>query len=407
MRTDRLDAVVALDAEIDRELVEALLSVEPLTVLDYVDLESPERNNGGAGDVLIVACAGYTADVDVYLSSASRQHPARPVVLVAPAAGNGYVSAAFGAGVDDIVALPAHSDAEAARTLSRQLLFTVEKAMARKNGAPQATKPPGTMISVLGLKGGSGKTLTATNLAVALADAGHRVAIVDLDLQFGDVGLALGLRPVRTVYDLVRSGGSLDVEKLEDFLVPHPSGLRALLAPSRPDQAGAITTEFLREVYVLLREAHHFVIIDTPPSFTPEVIATVDESTDLCMVAMLDSLSLKNAKLGLETLERMEYDIGRIRLVLNRADSKVGIGRDDVAAIMGTQPEILVPSDRNVTRSINHGEPIVLENRRSDAAKAFRALAELYVADARAAGSLVDLPAKRRRRLFRRGGRSL
>ena len=112
-----------------------------------------------------------------------------------------------------------------------------------------------------------------------------------------------------------------------------------LLAPSRPDQAGIVTSDFLRDVYAVLREVNDFVIIDTPPSFTPEVIAAVDSSTEVCLVAMLDSLSLKNTKLGLETLERMDFDTDRIRLVLNRADSNVGIGREDVPAILGAHPD--------------------------------------------------------------------
>jgi pilus assembly protein CpaE len=325
------------------------------------------------------------------------------VVLVCPAASNGYVSEAFGAGVDDIVALPANGGAEMAVALSRQVQFTVEKAVARKKGTTETASHLGMMISVLGLKGGSGKTLTASNLAVALADAGHRVTIVDLDLQFGDVGLALGLSPERTVYDLVSSGGSLDAEKVEDFLAVHPSGARALLAPARPDQAGLVTTEFMRDVYSVLREVNDFVIIDTPPSFAPEVIAAVDSSSEVCMVAMLDSLSLKNTKLGLETLERMDFDMDRVRLVLNRADTSVGISHDDVEAIVGAQPEVLVPSDRGITRSVNRGEAIALDQRRSVAAKAFHSLAALYVADARVAGGLPALPPKRRRRLFRRG----
>jgi pilus assembly protein CpaE len=402
MIASQLHALVALDTEVDREVIEAMLSGEPLRVLDYVDLARLGTDDDGAGDVLIVACVDYTTDVGEYLAAASRHHPVRPVVLLCPAASNGYVTEAFGAGVDDIVALPANGNAEAARTMSRQVMFTVEKAVARKRGVAATTTQLGTMISVLGLKGGSGKTLTAANMAVALADAGHRVTIVDLDLQFGDVGLALGLSPERTVYDLIGSGGSLDAEKVEDFLAIHSSGARALLAPARPDQAGIVTSDFLRDVYAVLREVNDFVIIDTPPSFTPEVIAAVDSSTEVCMVAMLDSLSLKNTKLGLETLERMDFDTDRIRLVLNRADSNVGIGRDDVPAILGAHPDILVPSDRGVTRSINRGEPIVLEHRRSEAARSFQALAELYVQDARAAGNLPELPAKRRRRLFRR-----
>jgi pilus assembly protein CpaE len=284
--------------------------------------------------------------------------------------------------------------------------FTVAKAVARRKGTATTATKLGTMICVLGLKGGSGKTLTAANLAVALAGAGHRVTIVDLDLQFGDVGLALGLSPDRTVYDLLSSGGSLDTEKVEDFLAVHPSGARALLAPARPDQAGMITSDFLRDVYAVLLDVNDFVIIDTPPSFTPQVIAAVDSSTEVCVVAMLDALSLKNTKLGLETLERMNFDIKKIRLVLNRADSSVGIGRDDVVAIVGAKPDVFVPSDRSVTRSINRGEPIVLEHRRSEAAKAFQGLAELYIDDARAAGALAESPTeppgKRRRRLFRR-----
>jgi pilus assembly protein CpaE len=389
---------------VDRGLVEALVSAEPLRVVEYIDIAHGNGNGAGGGDVLIVACSDYTIEVGEYLSGAAKERPARPVVLVAPTADNGYVARAIDAGADDILALPSHADAHDVAAQATQLVFTVEKALARKR-APDLITRHGAMICVLGLKGGSGKTLTSTNLAVALADAGHRVTIVDLDLQFGDVGLALGLSPEKTVYDLVRSGGSLDAPKVEDFLMVHQSGLRALLSPARPDEAGAITVEFLREVYALLREVNDFVIVDTPPSFAPTVIGAVDSSTDQCMVAMLDSLSLKNAKLGIETLERMGCDTERVRLVLNRADTKVGIGHDDVAGILGATPDVLVPSDREVTRSINHGEPIVIEHRRSEAAKAFRALAGLYEEDGRASGRLPALPSARRVRLFRRAGR--
>jgi pilus assembly protein CpaE len=390
--------LVALDAEVDRERVESLLSGQMMRVLDYVDLARLSPDDSGVGDVLIVACEEYTPDVTEQLAAATRHHPARPVVLLCPPAMNGFVAEAFEAGVDDIVALPTNGNVERA---SAELLFTVEKALARKSGGAATGTRLGTMISVLGLKGGSGKTLTASNLAVALADAGNHVTIVDLDLQFGDVGLALGLSPELTMYDLVSSGGSLDAEKLDHYLAVHASGAKALLAPARPDQAGAISSEFLRDVYALLREMNDFVVIDTPPSFTPQVIAAVDSSTQVCLVAMLDSLSLKNTKLGLETLERMDFDIGKVRLVLNRADTNVGIGHDDVQAIMGARPDVFVPSDRNVTRSVNKGEPIVLDQRRSDAAKAFRGLAQMYIDDTRAEEGVPE-PAKRRRRLFRR-----
>jgi pilus assembly protein CpaE len=393
-------ARVVLDATVDRGVIETLVtSSSELAVTDYVDLRDAEPANGDAGDMLIVACTAFTTMVGDYVRAARRAYPQRPVLLVCAADTNGYVSDAIKSGVDDIITLPAQADPTVAYAMSEQLLFTVEKALARARGEQPATgKKLGRMICVLGLKGGGGKTLTASNLAASLADKGHTVALVDLDLQFGDVGLALGVSPDRTLYDLVRSGGSLDAEKLEDFLTVHPSGVRTLLAPARPDQAGVVTADFLKDVYPLLRSMHEFVIIDTPPSFTPEVIGAVDASTDVCLVAMLDSLSLKNSKLGLETLELMDYG-GRIRLLLNRANTNVGITREDVVTIIGQPPDVLVPSDRGIARAVNQGEPIALLHRRSEAARAFSMLADLYVAD----DAVAENGARgRRRRPFRR-----
>jgi pilus assembly protein CpaE len=235
---------------------------------------------------------------------------------------------------------------------------------------------------VVGPKGGTGKTLTACNLAVALALKHRRVVIVDVDLQFGDVGIALGLTPEKTIYDLAVSPGPVDGEKVERFLTDHPSGARVLQAPTRPDKAGAVGPELLRQVFPILRARHDFVIVDTAPVFAPEVIASIDSATSLCVVGMLDALSLKGTRIGLETLDRMGYDPQGVQLVLNRADTSVGIGEDDVRAILGRSPDIRVPSDRAVPRAITDGLPIVLANEKSGPAKAFFSLAKLYLEQA-------------------------
>jgi len=394
-----LTAFVALDTTVDRGIVETLLTSTPrLSVLEYGELDGASADHG---DVLVVACRHYTPAVAEYLAQAARQRATRPIVLLAPVHGNGDVADAFGHGADDIVTIPSDESVDAAATAS-QVAFAVEKAVARKRrGAVAVERGFGELICVLGLKGGSGKTLTTANLAVALSDAGQRVAVVDLDLQFGDLGLALGMSPEKTMYDLLRAGGSMDAEKVADFMAVHSSGVRGLLAPTRPDQAGAITGDFLGEVYQVLRETSDFVIVDTPPGFTPEVIATVDSSSGVCMVAMLDALSLKNTKLGLETLQLMDYDCEKVRLVLNRADSKVGITSDDVVSITERSPAVLVPSDRNVVRSINQGVPIAVAHRRSDVSRAFHSLARMYIDDrSRANGGS---SASKRRRLFRKG----
>jgi pilus assembly protein CpaE len=369
-----IKAMIAIDEGLDRDSIQRVLppnaGIEFVTLVEGLE-ESWTTLQETAPDIVLVACSGYSDRALFFIDGAVKQRADRPVVVLCEGSPNGFVRRIFEVGADDIVTLPETPE---------HIRFTLQKAVARKQGAAVATGVAlAPMICILGPKGGTGKTLTSCNLGVALAQKGNSVAIVDLDLQFGDVGLSLGLTPERTLYDLAKSGGSLDADKVDGFLTVHPSGLRVLLAPTRPDQATTITVEFLRDVYTALRSTHDYVIVDTAPGFTPEVIASVDSSSDICVVGMLDSLSLKNSKLGLETLELMGYSKDRIRLLLNRADSRVGIATEEVSAILGRRPDITVPSDRDIPRSVNEGTPIVLANERSEAAKAFRALADLYM----------------------------
>ena len=173
------------------------------------------------------------------------------------------------------------------------------------------------------------------------------------------------------MYDLAQSPGALDYDKLESFLAVHSSGVRTLIAPRRPDQASAVGAELLREVYSILRQHFDWVVVDTPPGFTAEVITSIDSATEVVMVGMLDSLSLKNTKLGLETLELMKYDPDRIYLLLNRAHSRVGISQSDVEAVLGRTPDVFIPSDREIPRTVNEGIPIVIARPQSEPAEAY------------------------------------
>jgi pilus assembly protein CpaE len=283
------------------------------------------------------------------------------------------------------------------------VLFTLEKAVARKRRSTTAGGAAlAPLVSVLGPKGGSGKTLVATNVAVALAEMGQRVVLVDLDLQFGDVGLALGIAPEKTIFDLARSSGTIDADKIEGYLEEHESGARVLLAPSRPDQASAVSTDFLRELYAVLRKTNDVVVLDTAPGFGAEAIASIDSSSDVVMVGMLDAPSLKSTKLGLQTLDLMGFDPKRVKIVLNRADTRVGITPEDVSAVLGRTPDVLVPSDRDVPRTINESRPIVSARRGSDAARALKSLAEQYKTVAGSARAAGRASANRRRGLLRR-----
>ena len=322
-----------------------------------------------AVDLLLIACHGYSDRALLLLDAVARQNPDVNVMVLGHGSPNGFLRRAFEAGADDIVMLPATPE---------QVRFEIHKLLARKQGVITPSAPDTSrLVCVLGPKGGTGKTLTSTNLSVCLAQRGERVALIDLDLQFGDVALCLGLPPEKTVYDLAQSPGALDFDKLDAFLATHSSGVRTLIAPRRPDQASAVGAELLREVYGILRASFDWVIVDTPPGFTAEVITSIDSSTEVVMVWMLDSLSLKNTKLGLETLELMKYDPDRIFLLLNRAHSRVGISQSDVEAVLGRTPDVFIPSDREIPRTVNEGIPIVVARPQSEPAVAFGRLTDL------------------------------
>ena len=370
-------ALLAVEPGVDAEQVQASLPADDdFNVVGMVSGadEALRWLRDSAADMLLVACAGYSDRALLLLDAVSRQNPELAVVVLGHGSPNGFLRRAFEAGADDIVMLPASRD---------QVRFEIHKLLARKQGAEApAAQDHSRLVCILGPKGGTGKTLTASNLSVSLAQRGDRVALVDLDLQFGDVALCLGLPPEKTVYDLAQSPGALDYDKLDAFLAQHSSGVRTLIAPRRPDQASAVGAELLREVYAILRNRFDWVIIDTPPGFTAEVITSIDSSTDVVMVGMLDSLSLKNTKLGLETLELMKYDPDRIFLLLNRAHSRVGISQSDVEAVLGRTPDIFIPSDREIPRTVNEGIPIVVARPQSEPAEAFARLAELLAGPA-------------------------
>ncbi len=321
-----------------------------------------------APDVALVASDDLNSMIGVIRDISSREPNVPIAVLYSGSPDNGFVGAAFEAGAEDVIVLPQPP---------QELAFAIEKAIARRRGPSQGALGP--MIAILGPKGGTGKTLTACNLAVALANLGQRPIVVDIDLQFGDVGLALGLRPTKTIYDLAVAPGDLDADKIESFVTQHPSGAYALLAPTRPDHAAAVTISFLRKVFELLRGQYDFVIVDTPPAFSPEVIAAVDSASHLCLVGMLDVLSLKDTKIGVETLARMGYDPAELTVVLNRADTSVGIAQGDVELLLGRAPDVSVPSDRAIPKAITSGKTIVEAEPDSGAGQAFSDLANHYL----------------------------
>jgi pilus assembly protein CpaE len=239
----------------------------------------------------------------------------------------------------------------------------------------------GRVITVFSTKGGAGKSVVATNLAVVLARRTDRpVVILDADLQFGDVAVMLKLSPQYTVVDAVGALDKLDLPLLRSLLVEHlPSGVLVLPGPLEPafaDQIGA--TEMVR-IVEMLRTFCSYVIIDTPAYFNDVVLGLIEVSDDVLLVAGMDIPNIKNVKIGLQTLRLLNTPMDKIRLILNRSNSKVKLDVGEVERTLGIQAECLIPSDIVVPQSVNKGEPVVLSAPKSGVTQAMNQLADLFV----------------------------
>jgi pilus assembly protein CpaE len=241
-------------------------------------------------------------------------------------------------------------------------------------------------VTVFSPKGGTGKTVMASNLAAAVAKyEAKRALLLDLDLQFGDAAIVLGIEPEKTIYDLVVAPGELDVEKLAGYITRHPCGLDVLPAPLRPEDAELVTESKLGLLLEVAKEAYDVIVVDTSPFFHGPMLATLDRTDDLLMICGLDVPTLKNVRLSLQTLELLSFPSHRIRFVLNRANSKVGLKRKEVEAALKMKVDIEVPSERTVPLSVNRGNPAVIQEPSADFSKAIRALAKTVLPAAAAA----------------------
>jgi len=338
------------------------------------------------GPEVLGVMIGPGAATDDALALAGRLQEAAPDVAVVLLRQEGQDSgellrAALRVGVRDVVTAtgdPATVRGACARALElTRALRGLGAAPDRLHaGADPGRARAGKVITVFSSKGGCGKTFVATNLAVALA-AHAEVALVDLDLHFGDVAIMLQLFPARTIQDAARaSGACLDPITLKSFLTRHQSGLWALVAPSEPTVADTISPTAVVTILRALRQRFGYVVVDTPAAFSDQVLAAFDESDAIAMLATLDVPSIKNLKLAMRTMESLRYPRDKTCLVINRADSKVGLRLPDVERILDTQVDVTLPSSRAVPLSINKGSPILVEEPKSGVAEAIRGLAD-------------------------------
>jgi pilus assembly protein CpaE len=263
------------------------------------------------------------------------------------------------------------------RAVSTFSEITIEKLGVKKD-EEDYFKKNAKKIVVFGTKGGSGKSFIATNLAIDLLEnKNNKVILFDLNYQFGDIAIMLDLYPRNTIYDIVSVFDQLDEEMLNDFLTTHNSGIKVLPAPIDPTQNESISTEMTKKIVDMLSKISDYVVIDTPSGFSDNVLALLDEIDYICMVASMDVPSIKNLKITLQVLDQLKFPKEKISIILNRADSKVGITLEEIEDTLKRKIDIAIPSNKIVPLTVNKGVPVILEAPRSGVGRSIKKLSAL------------------------------
>ena len=299
------------------ELSDALGRHSELELVGHADHVSAGAGALTGGHLQAVLHATRSSALPADDIAAIREYTQAPIVLVASGEASALLEEALDADVADVLLLP---------QLTENVVFAIRKAShSGRRSKKGQTRGNGRVITVFSPKGGTGKTVTATNLSVCFAkNAGKKTLLLDLDLQFGDAAIMLGIEPEKTIQDLVTAPGELDPEKLAGYTTRHSSGLDVLPAPIRPEDAELVTEAKLARLMEVAKESYEVIVVDTSPFFHGPMLATLDQSDDLLLVCGLDVPTIKNVRLSLQTLQLLSFPVERVRVVLNRANSNVG-----------------------------------------------------------------------------------
>jgi pilus assembly protein CpaE len=344
----------------------ALGDLAEIDVVGTSPLVEPAESALEGGHLDCVVHATRDASFPASDVAAIREHTRAPVILVASGGEAAtMLEHAIEMDVADVLLLP---------QLTHNVVFAIRKA-AHVRRQLQTTAHRGRVITVFSPKGGTGKTVVSTNIAAMLAKReGMRTLLLDLDLQFGDAAIALGIEPEKTIYDLVVAPGELDSEKLAGYVSKHRCGLDVLAAPLRPEDAELVIESKVIALLEVARGSYDAIVVDTSPFFHGPMLATLDRTDELLVLCGLDVPTLKNVRLALQTLELLSFPTSRIRYVMNRVNANVGLKTREVESGLKVKVGCELPMDRAVQVCVNRGEAVVLAEPRSDFSKAIASL---------------------------------
>jgi len=329
-------------------------------------------------------------DIDgiVATKQMSQDVPYSQVIIMSVQADAQYMRQAMSAGARDYQTKPFSADelVNTIRRVYRRALPTYQKLEATKTARPQLAEHPSKkeatpiqntpVITLYSPKGGSGVSTIAANLAIALQKEQGDVVLVDADLQFGDLNVHLNTQVDRSMGDLADID-ALDADLIAQVLQPHKSGLNLLLAPQKPELSDFITPDKLTQIIGFLQDQHQAVIIDTSTFLSNQTLTILDAAVYFLLVIAPEIPALKNAKLFLELIEKLEYSSERIGIVVNRANIAEGISAEQIKKVLKLQNMYYVPNDVKLYFATNKGQSIFEYEDNASSAQAITLLAEM------------------------------
>ncbi len=324
-------------------------------------------------ELLVVIAPEIELDEALQIAKLERIDKAVSVILVRQRLEVAILTKAMQAGVREVVA--ADDAEELLAAVKRSRLATSEQYKKSK----AATEAPTTLAKtalIFAAKGGVGKTTLAINLAEALALEGDKsVCLIDLDLQFGDIAVALQLEPTKNLSAAIRMKGNLDDAGVRSLLVQYRPNLHILLAPMEPADVEFISADLVDKVIRSLRKQFDFVVIDSPPAITDFILKAFDQADEYLLMTTMEVPSVKNLKVTLETLQAIGMPEQKVNVIVNRSTAKVGMSIADVQRTVGTPIRAAIPESNIIPNLLNQGKTAVGENQRHPVSKAFIGLA--------------------------------
>lgn len=391
MPGDKIRVLIVDDVSETRENVKKLLQFESdveVVGVARTGKEAIQASQDLNPDVVLMDINMPDMDGIAATEAIRAKQQAVQVIILSVQSDQNYMRRAMLVGARDFLTKPPMGDELISAIRRAGEMAQVERAkVARAQAVPIAGMPGmaasyggprGKIVVVYSPKGGTGCTTLAVNLALTLKNEDTRVALVDGNLQFGDVAVFLNEQGKNTVIDLAPRADELDAEIVEEVMVKHAAtGLHILAAPSRPEYAEKVSSGQFSKMLEYLTQLYAYVIVDTAPALTDLTLATIDVSDLIILVTTQDIPSIKNSRLFLDLLQSLGVRRERVMFIMNRFDKKVNITPERVADNLKQEVALVIPADEpTAVKAVNRGIPFVLDNKSQPIARGVQALAD-------------------------------